>query len=117
MPIRPPTKPLFSSLGQSRQRNAAKTQHALPCREALQALIPAMLGAQGAEEEGDDSLLQGITRGTFQGIMQDRLSSHVMEVCTPLSLSTVHAHALPPPPLPGPPPLTPPRLMISYTLT
>ena len=51
------------------------------CREALQALIPAMLGAQhGAEEEGDDSLLQGITRGSLQGIMQDRLSSHVMEV-------------------------------------
>lgn len=41
-----------------------------------------MLGAQGGEEEGDDSLLQGITRGRFQGIMQDRLSSHVMEVCT-----------------------------------
>ena len=67
-----------------------KTQHALSCREALQALIPAMLGAQGAEEEGDDSLLQGITRGTFQGIMQDRLSSHVMEVCTPLSLCALH---------------------------
>lgn len=40
-----------------------------------------MLGAQGGEEEGDDSLLQGLTRGSFQGIMQDRLSSHVMEVC------------------------------------
>jgi len=50
------------------------------CREALQALIPAMLGAQSDAEEGDDSLLQGITRTTFQGIMQDRLSSHVMEV-------------------------------------
>ena len=50
-------------------------------REALEALIPAMLGAHGDEEEGDDSLLQGITRGSFQGIMQDRLSSHVMEVC------------------------------------
>ncbi|KAL0051826.1 hypothetical protein WJX82_002725 [Trebouxia sp. C0006] len=48
--------------------------------EALQALIPAMLGAQPDAEEGDDSLLQGITRTTFQGIMQDRLSSHVMEV-------------------------------------
>ena len=80
-----------------------KTQHALSCREALQALIPAMLGAQGAEEEGDDSLLQGITRGTFQGIMQDRLSSHVMEVCTPLSLCALHA----PPPPPGAP--SPPR--------
>ena len=52
----------------------------LQCREALEALIPAMLGARGGEEEGDDSLLQGITRSSFQGIMQDRLSSHVMEV-------------------------------------
>jgi len=50
------------------------------CREALQALIPAMLGAQSDAEEGDDSLLQGITRSSFQSIMQDRLSSHVMEV-------------------------------------
>lgn len=50
------------------------------CREALEALIPAMLGAQADAEEGDDSLLQGITRSSFQAIMQDRLSSHVMEV-------------------------------------
>lgn len=57
------------------------------CREILEALIPAMLGAQGGEEEGDDSLLQGITRGSFQGIMQDRLSSHVMEAST---LSSPH---------------------------
>ena len=57
-----------------------------------------MLGAQGAEEEGDDSLLQGITRGTFQGIMQDRLSSHVMEVCTPTSL--LNASPYPNPSLP-----------------
>ncbi|KAL0033664.1 hypothetical protein WJX79_010817 [Trebouxia sp. C0005] len=48
--------------------------------EALQALIPAMLGAQSDAEEGDDSLLQGITRSSFQSIMQDRLSSHVVEV-------------------------------------
>lgn len=79
-------------------RADGKTQQALLCREALQALIPAMLGAQGTEEEGDDSLLQGITRGTFQGIMQDRLSSHVMEVYTPLSTN--------PPQPPNPRPLS-----------
>ena len=81
-----------------------KTQHALSCREALQALIPAMLGAQGAEEEGDDSLLQGITRGTFLGILKDRLRSLLMVVCTPISLCAFHA---PPPPPRGPQPATP----------
>lgn len=53
-----------------------------------------MLGAQGGEEEGDDSLLQGITRGSFQGIMQDRLSSHVMEVRTCPHTTLLLSHIL-----------------------